>query len=375
MFEPVRGAGIYLYDSEENPYTDLISGIGVSALGYSHPKVVKAIQEQAERYLHTMVYGEHVQLPQVAYATKLAKHLPEPLDSVYFTNSGTEAVEGAMKLARKYTGRYEIIACRNAYHGSTYGAMSLMSDSTYNAPFRLRVPGIRFMSFNSMDDVLKITRKTAAVILETIQGEAGYIVPDPEFLHALRLRCAATGTLFVLDEIQCGMGRTGKFLACDHYGIVPDILLLAKAFGGGLPLGAFIASKELMGALSENPTLGHITTFGGNPLCCAAGLAAYEALLEEGHIEKVSGKERLFRSLLKHESIKMISGKGLMLSVELQDADAVLRFVNKCFEISLLTDWFLFKADAFRIAPPLIISENEIEQICNQLIEVLDAIG
>ncbi|RYE36680.1 MAG: aspartate aminotransferase family protein, partial [Sphingobacteriaceae bacterium] len=310
LLEIERAKGLYLYDTAGKAYMDLVSGFAVSNTGHSHPEIVQAIKNQVDLYMHLSVYGEFVQSPQVKLAQKITSLLPESLNSVYFTNSGTEATEGAMKLAKRFTGRSEIIACKNSYHGSTQGALSLMGNEHYKQAYRPLLPDVQFINFNQADDLELITTETAAVIVETIQGEAGVRVPNLEYMLLLRQKCSQTGTLLILDEIQSGLGRTGKLFAFEHFGIVPDILLTAKAFGGGMPLGAFIAPKNIMDALKENPILGHITTFGGHPVCCAAGLASLEVILKEKLIENVAAKEALFRELLLHPKIKEVRGKG-----------------------------------------------------------------
>lgn len=364
LLEFERADGIYLYDKAGKPYIDLISGIGVSNLGHSHPKIVEAVKQQAEKYMHLMVYGEYVQTPQVRFAEKLISVFPKNLQSVYFTNSGAEAVEGALKLAKRYTGRHEIIACHNSYHGSTHGALSVMGNEEYKQAYRPLLPGVSFINFNDPADLQSITDRTACVIMETIQGEAGIRVPDIAYMQALRARCNETGTLLILDEIQAAFGRTGKLFAFEHYGIVPDILLLAKALGGGMPVGAFAASHRIMSALKENPILGHITTFGGHPVCCAAGLAALEVLLNENLCSGIAEKEALFRSLLVHPAIKQVRGKGLMLAIELESFELNKKIIDRCIANGVITDWFLHCSNAMRIAPPLIITHDEIRKAC-----------
>lgn len=364
LLEFERAEGVYLYDSAGKPHIDLISGIGVSNLGHSHPKIVEAVKQQAEKYMHLMVYGEYVQTPQVRFAEKLISVFPKNLQSVYFTNSGAEAVEGALKLAKRYTGRHEIIACHNSYHGSTHGALSVMGNEEYKQAYRPLLPGVSFINFNDPADLQSITDRTACVIMETIQGEAGIRVPDIAYMQALRARCNETGTLLILDEIQAAFGRTGKLFAFEHYGIVPDILLLAKALGGGMPVGAFAASHHIMSALKENPILGHITTFGGHPVCCAAGLAALEVLLNENLCSGIAEKEALFRSLLVHPAIKQVRGKGLMLAIELESFELNKKIIDRCITNGVITDWFLHCSNAMRIAPPLIITHDEIRKAC-----------
>ncbi len=371
LLEFERAEGVYMYDKEGKAYTDLISGIGVSNLGHSNPYVVNAIKEQLGKYMHLMVYGEYVQTPQVKFAEKLISILPASLQSVYFTNSGAEAVEGALKLAKRFTGRHQVIACHNSYHGSTHGALSVMGNEEFKQAYRPLLPGVNFIKFNDPADLGKINDQTACVIIETIQGEAGIRVPDVGYMQALRKRCDETGTLLILDEIQAAFGRTGKLFAFEHFNIVPDILLLAKALGGGMPVGAFIASNNIMSALKENPILGHITTFGGHPVCCAAGLAALEVLLDEKLIKDVEEKEIQFRKNLSHPAIKEIRGKGLMLAIELESFDLNKKIIDRCIENKVITDWFLHCSNAMRIAPPLIITHDEIDKACEVIMEAI----
>ncbi|MDN3581182.1 aspartate aminotransferase family protein [Mucilaginibacter flavus] len=372
LLEFERAEGIYMYDARGNAFIDLISGIGVSSLGHGNPKVKEAIKEQVDKYMHLMVYGEFVQTPQVLFAEKLISVLPDNLQSVYFTNSGAEAVEGALKLAKRFTGRSEIIACHNSYHGSTQGALSVMGNEEFKQAYRPLLPGVSFIHFNNIDDLQLITEQTACVIIETVQGEAGIRVPDFAYMEALRKRCDETGTLLILDEIQAAFGRTGKLFAFEHFGIVPDILLLAKALGGGMPVGAFIASTPIMDALKDNPILGHITTFGGHPVCCAAGLAALEVLLEDNLVIGVAEKEAQFRKLLVHPAIKEVRGKGLMLALELADFDLNKKIIDRCIENGVITDWFLHCSNSMRLAPPLIIQPDEIAMACEVIIEAID---
>ncbi len=371
LLEMRRAEGCYIFDQEDRPYLDLISGISVSSLGHGNKQVIDAIQNQAQKHMHLMVYGEFVQEPQVILAEQICAHLPEHLQSVYFVNSGSEAVEGAMKLAKRYTGRKQFVSAKKAYHGSSHGALSLMADATYTQAFEPLLPGISHMTFNNQEDLSLITEETAAVFVETIQGEAGYVPADIEFLHALKDRCEETGALLVLDEIQCGMGRTGKMFAFEHYGVEPDILLLAKAFGGGMPLGAFISSNAIMHTLTHDPVLGHITTFGGHPVSCAAALAGLHYLLDENLMKQIPKKEMLFRNLLQHPKIKKITGKGLMLGLEFENFNENKRYIDRCIENGLITDWFLFADHKMRLAPPLIISEQEIEKACEVILESL----
>ncbi len=364
MLEIERAEGSFLFDRSGKKYLDLIAGISVSVLGHRHPAVVEAVKTQADHYLHTLVYGEYVLSPQVQLAELLARHLPSPLDSVYFVNSGSEATEGAMKLAKRFTGRAEIIACREAYHGSTQGAASLMSPKFFTQAFHPLLPGIRHIDFNSENDLEKISCQTACVILETVQAEAGVRLPQNDFLKKLRQRCTDVGALLVLDEIQAGYGRTGTLWAFEQYGIVPDILLLAKGMGGGMPIGAFVASKEVMDSLSVDPPLGHITTFGGHPVCCAAALATLKFLTESDLIKKVKEKEALFRQLLNHPAIREVRSAGLLMAVEVGEFEILRKVILECLENGVVTDWFLFNDRSLRIAPPLTISEEEIRQAC-----------
>ncbi len=373
MLEIDRAEGMYLYDTDGKPYLDLIAGIGVSCLGHRHPRVVAATKAQLDRYLHTLVYGEFVLSPQVKLAQRLAGVLPDQLDSVYFVNSGAEATEGAMKLAKRFTGRPEIVACRRAYHGSTQGAASLMWPTDFTQAFHPLIPGIVHIDFNCEYCLNRITEKTAAVIMETVQGEWGVRPPHDQYLAMVRRRCDEVGALLIFDEIQAGFGRTGSLFAFEQYGVVPDILLLAKGMGGGMPIGAFIASKELMSVLSYEPVLGHITTFGGHPVCCAAALATLETLLEEDHIGQVKAKERLFRSLLIHPAIKEVRSAGLWMAVELENFELVQRVIRRCLSGGLITDWFLFNERSLRIAPPLIISDDQIREACAILLEAIAA--
>lgn len=359
-----QAEGVYMFDPKGKKYLDLIAGISVSNVGHRHPKVVNAIKQQADKHLHLMVYGEYVQAPQVQFADQLASVLPKSLNSVYFVNSGSEAVEGAIKLAKKATGRSGLISFENAYHGSSNGALSLMGNEEFKHPFYPLLPETHCIRHNHLEDLQSITENTAAVFLETIQGEAGIRVPSKEFMTSLRERCSETGALLVLDEIQCGFGRTGKMFAFEHFNIVPDILLLAKGMGGGMPIGAFIASKELMSTLSKQPILGHITTFGGHPVSCAAGSACLSVIQEELLVESVPEKEKLFRKLLNHTEIREIRGKGLMLALQLRDSKQLFPAIDRCIENGLITDWFLFCDSAMRIAPPLTITEQEIKEAC-----------
>ena len=372
-----KAKGIYITSLEGKRYIDLISGIAVNNIGHRNEAVVRAVRKQTSKYLHTMVYGEHIQQPQVRLAQLLtsltststsasaSSSTSSPtLTSVYLTNSGTEATEGAMKLAKRFTGRPHIVAMKNAYHGSTQGALSLMSNEYFSAAFRPLLPGISFMDFNNSSQLEIINHQTACVFVEIIQSEAGYIEGDIEFLNALKKRCTETGALLVVDEIQTGIGRSGTLFAFEQYGIEPDILLLAKGLGGGMPIGCFMANKNIMQALSDNPVLGHLTTFGGHPVSCAAAIATLEEIVSKKMMDSISKKEHLFRKHLVHPKIKTITGKGLMLGVHLGDEKLVQKVISQCFENGLLLDWFLFNDKALRIAPPLIITEGEIIKVC-----------
>ncbi|MBN8696318.1 MAG: aspartate aminotransferase family protein [Bacteroidetes bacterium] len=359
-----KAEGLYLYDSSGKKYMDLISGISVSNLGHRHPAVVKAIKDQLDKYMHLMVYGEYIQAPQVQLAKELTSHLPDKLSSVYFVNSGSEAIEGAMKLAKRYTGRTEIISFKNAYHGSTQGSLSIMGSEEFKNAYRPLLPDTKQIRFNCEADLVEISEKTACVVVETIQGEAGAVVPTNDYLQKLKHKCEQKGVLLVVDEIQCGFGRTGKLFAFEHYGITPDILCLAKGMGGGMPIGAFISSIDIMHSLTHDPILGHITTFGGHPVSCAASLATLRALISENLTGQVEAKEKLFRELLVHPKIKSVNGKGLLLSVSFESYEENKRIIDRCIEKGLITDWFLFNAHSMRIAPPLTITLEEIRWAC-----------
>lgn len=372
MYEFVRGKGIHLYDRYNKPFIDLISGIAVNNIGHCNPEVTKAIKDQVDKYSHQMVYGEYIVQPQVQLAKNLAKNLPSNLQSFYFLNSGSEAIEGAMKLAKKYTGRSKIVAMRNAYHGSSSGSLSMMSNEYYSGPYKPLLPNIYFMDYNDVDSIEIIDERTAAVFIEPIQAEIGYLPATQEFLNALREKCDKTGTLLIFDEIQTGIGRTGKLFAFEHYNITPDILVSAKALGGGMPLGAFISSSKIMKSIEDKPILGHITTFGGHPVCCAAGNASLNYIEKYQLLDKVSEKEALFRKLLVHPKIKKTSGKGLMLSIELDNFDEVERTMKRCMEHGVIIDWFLYNTNCLRISPPLIISNSEIHKVCKTILKSLD---
>ncbi|MBS4064920.1 MAG: aspartate aminotransferase family protein [Chitinophagaceae bacterium] len=370
--EIVRAEGCHLWDANGKQYIDLIGGISVCSTGHRHPKVLEAIHRQLNQYMHIMVYGELIESPQVLYAKLLTDHLPPTLNSVYFTNSGTEATEGAMKLAKRVTGRTEMVSFNNSYHGSTQGALSVMGDEYWRNSFRPLLPGIHHADYNSWEALELINHNTACVIAETIQAEAGVNAPLKEWILALRNKCTATGTLLIFDEIQCGFGRNGTLWAFEQFGIVPDILLLGKALGGGMPLGAFIADKQLMDAFTDKPVLGHITTFGGHPVCCAAGMAAMNVLLEEKLVDEVYNKEQLFRSLLHHPKIKAVRSRGLMMAVEFESFDVNKQVIDACIDAGVFTDWFLFASNCMRIAPPLTITEEEITIACSTILSVLN---
>lgn len=371
LIEVEKAEGIYLFGPNGERYTDLISGIGVSNVGHRHPKVIEAIQAQLDKYLHLMVYGEYVQTPQTLLAKALCDTLPGQLDNVYLVNSGSEAVEGALKLAKRYTNRREIISCVNAYHGSSHGSLSVGGNEIFKRAYRPLLPGISHIRYGDRSDLEKITSQTAAVIIETIQGEAGIRVAEKEYFTALRRKCDDTGTLLILDEIQAGFGRTGKFWAFEHFDIVPDILVCAKGMGGGMPIGAFIANREVMGVFKNNPLLGHITTFGGHPVSAAASLATVQILLEENLIGQVETKAELFRSLLVHPKIKSIRNKGLMMAVEFESFEVLKPIIDRAIELGVITDWFLFCDDSMRIAPPLVITERQIRDACKTILEAI----
>ncbi|MFO7825319.1 MAG: aspartate aminotransferase family protein [Cyclobacterium sp.] len=374
MIEIERAAGVYLYGPDGKSYLDLISGIGVSNVGHRHPKVLAAIQEQLDKYLHLMVYGEYVQQPQTLLAAALVNTLPPPLDNVYLVNSGSEAVEGALKLAKRYTNRREIVSCINAYHGSSHGALSVGGNEIFKRAYRPLLPGISHIGYGDMDHLEKITTSTAAVIIETIQGEAGVCVGSKAYFQALKKRCAETGALLILDEIQAGFGRTGKFWAFEHFDIRPDILVCAKGMGGGMPIGAFISSREIMSVFKNNPLLGHITTFGGHPVSAAASLATIQVIREENLTDQVGQKALLFKELLVHPKITGIRNKGLMMALNFESFDVLKPIIDRCIENGVITDWFLFCDHAMRIAPPLTISNEEIRMACSSIIQSIESV-
>ncbi len=367
-----KARGAKMWDANGKEYIDLIGGISVCNVGHCHPKVVEAIKKQADDYLHIMVYGELIESPQVQYAHLLTQYLPLSLNAVFFTASGTEATEGAMKLAKRATGRTQIISFKNSYHGSTQGALSLMGSEYWQQAFRPLLPGVLQLRYNVFEDLENINEQTACVVAETIQAEAGVNVPDKKWMQALRNKCTETGALLVLDEIQCGFGRNGSLWAFEQFNIVPDILLLGKALGGGMPLGAFIADKKLMDCFTNNPVLGHINTFGGHPVCCAAGMAAMQVLVTEKLWETVAEKEQLFKKRLVHPLIKKINSCGLMMALYFEDFNNNKKIIDACIAHGLFTDWFLFAPEALRIVPPLNISNEEIETACKIIWKVLD---
>ena len=373
--EMVKADGIYLYDIEGKKYIDAISGFSVANIGHSHPKVVEAVQKQAAQYMHLIVYGEFIEQPQVTYAKLLTDHLPSSLNSVYFTNSGTEATEGAMKLAKRVTNRSKIISFNKSYHGSTQGALSVMGDEYWRNAFRPLLPDVHHFDYGSNEAIEAIDKNTCCVIAETVQAEAGINKPSKEWLQAIRKKCDENCVLLILDEIQAGFGRTGTLWAFEQFEIVPDILLLGKALGGGMPLGAFIADKKLMNTLTHDPVLGHITTFGGHPVSCAAGKAALEVLLDENYIATVKQKEQFLLQHIHHPKIKAVRSAGLWMAVEFDSFETNHAFIQKCISKGLITDWFLFAPNCMRIAPPLITKENELVDICriiSQSLAVLD---
>lgn len=370
---PVEKAeGVYLYTPDGKSYLDMISGIGVSAIGHRHPHVIQAIKNQLDKHLHVMVYGEYIQATPNLLAKKLASLLPASLNCSYFVNSGTEANEAALKLAKRYTGRTEIVSCKKSYHGSTHGSLSVSGNEIKKQAYRPLLPDVTFIEFNNLVDLKKITSRTACVIMETIQGDAGVRIPTKEYLQAVRKRCDETGALLILDEIQCGMGRTGKLFAFEHFGIVPDILTIAKAFGGGLPIGAFISSEEKMKTLTHDPILGHITTFGGNPVCCASALATLEVIEKENLVSTVESKGKLIEDLLRHPKIKAMRRIGLLFAFDFENEAIVNNIVQHAKENGVICYWFLSHPNSFRIAPPLTITEEEIRKACTIILEAID---
>ena len=373
--EIIKARGSNMWDINGKKYIDLIAGISVCNIGHCHPAVIEAIKKQIDDYMHIMVYGELIECPQVAYAKMLTDYLPTLLNSVFYTASGSEATEGAMKLAKRFTGRTQIISFQNSYHGSTQGALSVMGDEYWRNAFRPLLPNTMQLNYNSFTDLENVTEKTACVIAETVQAEAGVLVPQNNWLSALRARCTKTGTLLVLDEIQCAFGRNGTLFAFEQFDVVPDILLLGKALGGGMPLGAFVANKKLMDSLTHHPVLGHINTFGGHPVSCSAGLAALKVLLQESLMDTVNEKELLFLSHLHHPSIKAVRSCGLMIAVEFDNFEFNKKVIDALIEQGIFTDWFLFAPNCLRIVPPLVITAEEIIIACTKLIQVLNSLN
>ena len=373
LVEVERAEGVFFYTPEGKPYYDLISGVSVSNVGHGNPAVVEAVCRQARDYMHVMVYGELVETPQVEYARLLAEQLPGEIDSIYFLNSGAEAVEGALKLAKRVTGRPEMISMQGAYHGSTHGAMSMMGGEEHKSAFRPLLPDVRQIRYNNFDDIQLITTRTACLLVEPVQGEAGVVLPAEGYLEALRMRCDEVGAMLIFDEIQTGMGRSGAMFACAKYGVTPDIICLAKALGGGMPLGAFAARREVMQALTHNPVLGHISTFGGHPVCCAAGLAAARYILDNNLVEQVEAKGALYETLLAdHPAVVEIRRSGLLLAVELGSSERMFAMMAMFKEVGILSDWFLYCDTAFRISPPLTITEEEIRDSAALIRQCLD---
>lgn len=367
-----KAEGIYLYSPDGKQYTDFISGISVSNIGHRHPHVIKAIKDQLDKHLHVMVYGEYIQSTPNKLAQKLVSLLPPHLNCCYFVNSGTEANEGALKLAKRYTGRTEIISFKKSYHGSTHGSLSVSGNEVKKNSFRPLLPDVRFIEFNKIDDLQQITTRTAGVIVETIQGDAGVRIPSKEYMKKLRERCSETGALLILDEIQCGMGRTGTLFAFEQFDIAPDILTIAKAFGGGLPIGTFVSDEKVMRSFTHQPKLGHITTFGGNPVCCASAHATLEVIENEKLLEKVEAKGKLIEQLLRHPSIKEIRRIGLLFAIDFDSEERVNRIVQKSIGAGVICYWFLSHPHSFRIAPPLTITEEEIRQSCRVILNAID---
>ena len=370
--EIAKAKGCYMYDKQDKPYLDLISGIGVSALGHSHPAILEAVNRQVNDYMHLMVYGEFIETPQIILAKALTDTLPGNLNNVFLVNSGSEATEGALKLAKRYTGRSKILSCYNAYHGSTQGALSVCGNESLKNAFRPLLPNTYLFRFGIEDDLELIDNTTAAVIIETIQGEAGVRISNEAYFEALAERCKKAGCLLILDEIQCGMGRTGKLWAFEHFKIRPDILLTAKGLGGGMPIGAFISSKEIMSVLTNSPILGHITTFGGHPVSAAAANATLTTIIKSGMLDEATQKGELIKSLLTHERIKDVRGIGLMIAVEFESYEILAAIIQELLQMGILSDWFLFCDNSMRVAPPLIISEQEIKMACNQILQAID---
>ncbi|RQP13169.1 MAG: aspartate aminotransferase family protein [Chryseobacterium sp.] len=373
-FEVDRAEGSYIYGKDGRAYLDFVAGVSANTLGHSHPRIIDAIKEQADKYLHVMVYGEYAQEKPVELCRLLAEATPAPLEVTYLVNSGAEAIDGALKLAKRYTGREEIIAFKDSYHGNTHGALSVAGNEAHKREFRPLLPLIDFIGFNDTTGFDKITEKTACVLVETIQGAAGFILPDDDYFIRLKQRCEEVGALLIMDEIQPGFGRTGKLFAFEHYGIVPDVLVMGKGMGGGVPVGAFMSSKEIMQSLTHSPKLGHITTFGGNPLIAAASLATLQEVLASDLMEQIDRKEKLFRELLIHPKIQKVNGKGLMLAVDLGSAEFTLSVAAECMRQGLIVFWQLYRNRYLRISPPLTVSEDEIREGCAIILAALDAV-
>jgi len=373
-FEVEKAVGNYIYGKDGKAYLDFVAGVSANTLGHSHPKVINAIKEQADKYLHVMVYGEYAQEKPVALCELLAEATPNPLEVTYLVNSGAEAIDGALKLAKRYTGREEIISMKNSYHGNTHGALSVSGNEVHKREFRPLLPMVSFIEFNNEEEFSKITEKTACVIAETIQGAAGFLTPSQDYFKNLKKRCEEVGALLILDEIQPGFGRTGKLFSFEHYDMVPDILVMGKGMGGGVPVGAFMSSVEIMKSLQHSPKLGHITTFGGNPLIAASCYATLKEILDSGLMNEMEEKEKLFRALLVHPKIKKINGRGLMLAVELESPDYTLRVAKRCMEKGLIVFWQLYRNEFMRISPPLTLTEGDIEKGCKIILETLDEI-
>lgn len=371
-FEVEKAEGSYIYGKDGRAYLDFVAGVSANTLGHSHPKVVNAIKEQADKYLHVMVYGEYAQEKPVELCKLLAEATPESLEVTYLVNSGAEAIDGALKLAKRYTGREEIISMKNSYHGNKHGALSVSGNEFHKREFRPLLPMISFIEFNNEEEFSKITEKTACVIAETIQGAAGFLTPSQNYFKNLKKRCEEVGALLILDEIQPGFGRTGKLFSFEHYDMVPDILVMGKGMGGGVPVGAFMSSAEIMKSLQHSPKLGHITTFGGNPLIAAASFATLKEVLESSLMNEVEEKEKLFRELLVHPKIKKVNGRGLMLAVELESPEYTLDVAKRCMEKGLIVFWQLYRNEFMRISPPLTISKEEIKKGCEIILEALN---
>lgn len=373
--EAIKAEGSFIYGANGEKYLDIISGISVSNVGHCHPKVVEAIKHQAETYMHLMVYGEYIQSPQVKLAEKLSSLLPEELDQVYFVNSGSEAIEGAMKLAKRYTGRTKFVSCKDSYHGSTHGALSIMGGEEFKNAFRPLIPNTHQIEYNNFEDINHIDSQTAAIIIEAIQGEAGAILPTEGYLEAVRKRCDEVGALMIIDEVQTGIGRSGTLFAFEAHDLQPDILVLAKGLGGGMPIGAFVSSKEIMSTFMSNPVLGHITTFGGHPVSASASLACINVILEEELLKEVPSKHNIIRSNFEsHPKVREVRGKGLICAIQLESTEFNFAVIKRCIEKGVLTDWFLFCDDSLRIAPPLTISHGELQKGCDTIIEAINEV-